>query len=333
MNAPNTSLIIRGIGSYTPSRVLTNDDISQFVDTSDEWIRSRSGISERRIAADDESCSDMAVKAAREAIKMANLSPEDIDFLIVATMTPDTITPSTACLVQNKLGLRQIPSFDVGAACTGFIYILGIGGDMLQANSYRNALLIGAEKLSSILDWQDRSTCVLFGDGAGAAVLSRSDDTPGRGILGTYMEADGSDAAILNMPGGGSNCPATIDSVNDRMHYLKMAGREVFKAAVSVMEKSAREILGKFDLSADDIACVIPHQANLRIIDLLSTRLGINKDKFFVNLDRYGNTSAASVPLALDEAFRSGRIKSGDYVLLMAFGAGLTWATSLIKWQ
>ena len=333
MKAPNTSIIIRGIGSYTPSRVLTNDEISKFVDTSDEWIRSRSGISERRIAAEDEKCSDMAVKAAREAINMANISPEEIDFLIVATMTPDTITPSTACLVQSKLGLRQIPSFDVGAACTGFIYILGIGGDMLQANSYRHALLIGAEKLSSILDWQDRSTCVLFGDGAGAAVLSRSEDTPGMGILGTYMEADGSDSEILNMPGGGSNCPATIDSVNGRQHYLKMAGREVFKAAVSVMEKSARDILKKFDLTADDLACVIPHQANLRIIDLLSTRLAISKDKFYVNLDRYGNTSAASVPLALDEAIRSGRIKSGDYVLLMAFGAGLTWATSLIKWQ
>ncbi len=333
MNGSNTAIIIRGIGSYAPARILSNEEISKFVDTSDEWIRTRSGISERRIAADDEKCSDMAVKASDEAIKMADLKPEEIDILIVATMTPDMITPSTACLVQNKLGLRNIPSFDVGAACTGFLYGLGIGSDMLKANSYHNALIIGAEKTSSILDWEDRSTCVLFGDGAGAAVLSRSEGTPGIGILETVMEADGSDSNILNMPGGGSNCPATEQSVKERKHYLKMAGREVFKAAVSVMEKSARDILKKYNLTAEDISCVIPHQANIRIIDLLSSRLGIRREKFYINLDRYGNTSAASVPLALDEAIRSGRIKKGDYVLLMAFGAGLTWAASLIKWH
>jgi 3-oxoacyl-[acyl-carrier-protein] synthase-3 len=328
----DTSIIISGIGSYAPPDVLTNQDLSKIVDTSDEWIWSRTGIRERRIAKSGENCSDMGALAGRAAIENAGLGVEDIDLLIVATMTPDMLFPSTACLIQKKLGLRQIPCFDVGAACSGFLYTVHIGTQMMQSDIYDNILIIGAEKLSSFLDWRDRSTCVLFGDGAGAIVLSRG-DMPGVGILGTRLAADGTESKILEMPGGGSAVPATEETVEGRQHYLKMAGREVFKIAVRVMGQSAIDILKDHGVDPNDVACVIPHQANIRIIESMSARLGLSMDKFPMNLDRYGNTSAASIPIALDEAHRNGRIKSGEYILLTAFGAGLTWGSCLIKWH
>ncbi len=330
--AMDSSIIIKGIGAYTPDRVLTNSDLAHMVDTSDEWIQSRTGIKERRIAADNESCSDMATKAAEKAIKNAGLTAQDIDMIIVATITPDMPFPSTACLVQKQLGISPIPCFDVEAACSGFLYILDIASSMLKTGNYKNALIIGAEKLSSILDWEDRSTCVLFGDGAGAAVLSIS-DCANVGIIGTRLAANGNDAKILYMPGGGSTCPASVQSINDRQHYLKMLGKEVFKSAVKVMEQSTIDMLREYNLNADEISCFIPHQANIRIIESFSTRMKIPMERIPVNLDRYGNTSAASIPLALDEALNNNKIKNGDYVLMIAFGAGLTWASTLLKWH
>jgi 3-oxoacyl-[acyl-carrier-protein] synthase-3 len=327
-----TSVIISGIGSYAPPDVVTNQDLSKIVDTSDEWIRSRTGIRERRIAKNGENCSDMGARAGRAAIENAGIDPSEIDLVIVATMTPDMLFPSTACLIQNKLGLRQVPSFDVGAACSGFLYTLHIGVQMMRSADYTNILIIGAEKLSSFLDWRDRSTCVLFGDGAGAIILSRSDES-GVGILGTSLSADGADSKILEMPGGGSAIPASEETVEGRQHYLKMAGREVFKIAVRVMGQSALKILKEHGVDPNDVACVIPHQANIRIIESMSARLGLSMDKFPINLDRYGNTSAASIPIALEEAHRNGRVKSGEYILLTAFGAGLTWGSCLIKWH
>ncbi len=321
-----------GIGSYAPPQIVSNQALAKIVDTSDEWIRARTGIRERRIANNGENCSDLGAKAARAAMAHAKIDPEDIDLLIVATMTPDMPFPSTACIIQTKLGLRNIPCFDIVAACAGFIYILDVGCQMLKSGNYRNALVIGCEKLSSIMDWQDRTTCVLFGDGAGAIILTKN-ETAGLGILGTCIAANGADGKILNMPGGGSNEPATTETVLDRRHYLKMMGKEVFKVAVRVMEQSALEVLATHNVKPEDVDCVISHQANIRIIELISTRMGLPMDKFPINLDRYGNTSAASIPLALDEAYREGRIKSGNYVLLIAFGAGLTWGSTLIKWH
>lgn len=326
------SVIISGIGFYTPSKVLTNDELSTFVDTSDEWIRTRSGIRERRIAAPDEGTSDMGVAAAKAALADAGLKAEDVDLLIVGTMTPDLTFPSTACLIQHKLGLRTVPALDVAAACSGFLYTLDVAASMLRGGNYRTALVIGAEKMSSMLNWNDRTTCVLFGDGAGACVL-RTTDRPGVGLLDSNLGADGSNPSLLYMPAGGSSCPASVESVKAGLHYLKMNGREVFKLAVKGMETASLQVLRRQGLSADDITCVIPHQANIRIIEALADRLGIGMDRFVINIDRYGNTSAASIPIALAEARAEGRIHSGDSILLAAFGAGLTWGASLIKWH
>lgn len=326
------SVIVRGVGSYVPPRVLTNDDLSRMVETSDEWIRSRTGIRERRIAADEETTSDMATKAAREALLSAGMEPADIDLIVVATITPDMPFPSTACLVQSKLGLGKIPAFDLEAACSGFLYGLDVTAGLLASGKYRNALVIGAEKLSSITDWEDRTTCVLFGDGAGAVVLSQVEES-GVGIVGSMLGADGDEAQLLNMPAGGSARRPSPETVAAGEHFLKMQGNLVFKSAVRVMAQCAMDILGQHGLKPEDIACVVPHQANTRIIEALSTRLGIGMERFKVNLDRFGNTSAASIPIALDEAVRNGRIQTGDYVLLVAFGAGLTWASTLLKWQ
>lgn len=331
-NGRDSSIIIKGIGAYTPSKVLLNSDLAKIVNTSDEWILSRTGIRERRIADNGENCSDMAANAARIAIERAGISSNEIDLLIVATMTPDMLFPSTACLVQAKVGLRSIPCFDVEAACSGFLYVMDIAQHMLRSGNFRHALIIGSEKISSILDWSDRSTCVLFGDGAGAAVLGHS-NIPDIGILGTLLAADGREADILSMPGGGSKEPATVKTVDDQRHYLKMMGQEVYRSAIRVMDSSAKSILDQYDLEPEDISCVIVHQANKRIIEKLSTRLGIPMDRFPINLDRYGNTSAASIPLVLDEALGNEQIKSGDYVLSIAVGAGLTWASSLIRWH
>lgn len=332
MNLPAPGVIISGTGSYAPAKIVTNDQLSHLVDTNDEWIVTRTGIKERRISGDNEPTSFMASEAAKKAIEAAGIDKSEIGLIVVATMTPDMPFPSTAALVQNRLGLEKITAFDIQAACSGFIYGLEIVSNMLKSGEYKHALLIGSEKLSSILDWDDRSTCVLFGDGAGAVLLSRTED-PTAGVLDVYTGADGAQPELLYMPGGGSTCPASSESLDQRQHFLKMNGKEIFKIAVRVMEQSARKMLEKHGLNPEDISLFIPHQANLRIIDALARSTKIPKEKFFVNLDRYGNTSAASIPIALDEAIRSNRFKQGDYVLLVAFGAGLTWGSSLIKWQ
>jgi 3-oxoacyl-[acyl-carrier-protein] synthase-3 len=326
------SVIIAGVGSYAPPKVLTNHDLSKMVDTSDEWIFTRSGIRERRIAADDEACSDLAVKAANAALADANVKAADIDLLIVATASPDTPLPSTACYVQHKLGVPgHATCFDIAAACSGFLYALEIAYGQLLTNRYKRALIIGAEKLSTVTDWTDRTTCVLFGDAAGAAVLTKVDQ-PGIGILGSDLGADGEFADNLYIPAGGSKRPADAQSVAEHAHCIRMNGREVFKSAVRVMETVAREMMEQHKLSPDQIDLVIPHQANIRIIEALAGNLKVPMERVYVNLDRYGNTSSASIPLALDEARRAGRIKPGHLTLLVAFGAGLTYGATLIRW-
>lgn len=332
MSSLKQSVIILGTGSYVPENIVTNDDMAKIVDTSDEWIHTRTGIRERRFAADDQATSDLACLAGERAIKAAGIDRSEIDLIIVATMTPDMPFPSTACLVQSKLNLPNVCAFDVQAACSGFVYTLNIASAMLQSGSFKKALVIGAEKTSPILDFEDRTTCVLFGDGAGAAVLSR-EDIEGVGILGSIGGADGSDPSLLQQPGGGSAIPASIDSISARQHFLKMNGKEIFKQAVRVMGKASSDILEQLGYATDAVDLVVPHQANMRIIESLAKRMRIPLEKFHNNLDRYGNTSAASVAIALDEAYRADRIKSGDIILLVAFGAGLTWASSLIKWH
>lgn len=326
------SVIIAGVGSYAPEKILTNDDLSKIVNTSDEWIRTRSGIRERHIAADNEATSDLAIRAARSALADANTKVDEIDLLIVATCTPDYPLPATACVVQHKLGVPpHATCFDIAAACTGFLYAMEIAYGQLLTGRYKCALVIGAEKLSTIVDWKDRATCVLFGDGAGAAVLKKIDQS-GVGIIGSDLGADGEMLESLYTPAGGSRQPASALTVEARGHYLHMKGKEVFKTAVRVMETVAREMVEQHHLTFDQINLVIPHQANHRIIESLAGNLGVPLDRFYVNLDRYGNTSAASIPLALDEARRAGRIKPGDYTLLVAFGAGLTYGATLIRW-
>lgn len=332
MRTPTPSVYIRGLGVYTPERRLTNEELAKQVDTTDEWIRTRSGIGERRIAADGENPSDMGVKAAEIAIARAGLVKEDIDLVICATMTPDMPFPSTACLIAAKLGLREVPAFDITAACSGFIYLLQVANHMLRAGEYRNVLIVGAEKLSSFIDWRDRGTCVLFGDAAGAAVLSKTDE-PYVGILGNILGADGSNPELLYCPAGGAARPASAETVANREHFLHMNGKEVFKLATRVMAGSCEKVLAKCGVSVDQVKCVIPHQANARIIESVAKQLGVGMDRIPMNLDRYGNTSAASIPLAMEEAFREGRFRHGDYVLLVAFGAGLTWGATLIKWH
>ena len=325
------STVILGTGSYAPSRVLSNDELSQTVETSDEWIFTRTGIRERRIAAPDEQTSDMGVKAAQAAIADAKLTPHDIDLLVVATITPDLPMPAAACIIQQKLGLRtDVACFDLNAACSGFVYALDTACAMISSGRYRHALVIGVEKLSAVVDWQDRTTCVLFGDGAGAAVIGGS-ATPNIGLLGTKLGAFGESVELLYITHGGSANPSTPESIAARSHCIKMKGKEVFKLAVRAMDEAARDILEQHQVSPDQIALVIPHQANQRIIEAISDYLELPMDRFFVNVDRYGNTSAASIPLALDEARRAGRIKSGDLILLVAFGAGLTYASALIR--
>ncbi len=332
MSSAPRSVTIKGTGSYTPQKALTNNDLSKIVDTSDEWIFTRTGIRERRVAADNETSSSMGAEAGIRAVENAGLKVEDIDVIVVGTMTPDMPFPSTACLVQDKMGIKNAVCFDVEAACSGFLYIMEIASGLLQTGRYRNALIIGSEKLSSIMDWQDRTTCVLFGDGAGAAVLSLAEEGDNSGIIDFKLGADGSKADMLHQPGGGCALPPSTESLNDRQHFLKMRGTEVFKQAVRVMGQAAVEILEQNGINSDQLACVIPHQANMRIIESLSSRLHIPIERFFLNLDKYGNTSAASIPIALDEAARAGRIKSGDTILLVAFGAGLTWGSTLIRW-
>jgi len=326
------SVIIAGVGSYAPARVLTNEELSKTVDTSDEWIRTRSGIRERHIAADDEATSDLAIKAANAALLDANTKAEEIDLLIVATCTPDYPMPATACVVQHKLGVpAHATCFDISAACTGFLYATEIAYGLLLTGRYKCALVIGSEKMSCITDWKDRTTCVLFGDAAGAAVLKKI-ETSGIGIIGSDLGADGEMMGLLYTPAGGSRKPASPETVANGDHFLRMKGKEVFKHAVRVMETVAREMVEQHGLTFDQINLIIPHQANHRIIEALASNLGVPLERFYVNLEHYGNTSAASIPLALDEARRAGRIKPGDYTLLVAFGAGLTYGSTLIRW-
>ena len=328
-----TSVIIKGIGAYLPHKTITNHELSKIVETSDNWITSRTGIQERRVAEKNEFTSHMATAAALNALQNANMAPNDIDLIIVATLTPDMNFPSTACLVQRNLNLNNIPCFDLQAACSGFLYALETATALLNQNpSYKNILVIGAEKLSSIMDWEDRSTCVLFGDGAGAVIISKT-QIPNIGIIHSILQSEGSKSDILKQPGGGSACPASQESILARQHFLKMDGREVFKHAVRLTSEICESLLNKTQLTPQDIDLVIPHQANLRILEVLSHRIGIPMNRFYINLNRYGNTSAASIPIALKEAYDKGLIKSGDNILLVAFGAGLTWASTLVKWH
>lgn len=321
---------IAGVGSYVPAKVLTNADLEKMVDTSDEWITSRTGIKERHIAAADEFTSDLGAEAARRAMQKAGITADQIDLIIVATITPDMPFPSTACLVQHKIGAKRAAAFDLEAACSGFIYALEIGQQFIMSRTYDTVLVIGAEKLSSITDWTDRNTCVLFGDGAGAAILQSQPHS--HGLLTAVMGADGDKSELLFMPAGGSRCPATIDTVNSRLHYLRMEGKETFKNAVQAMQTAATEALRRCEIDITKIKCIVPHQANRRIIDAVGDRLGAKPEQMFVNVDKYGNTSAASVAIALDEAVESGRIERGDLILLVVFGAGLTWGAAVIEW-
>ena len=321
---------ITGVGSYVPERVLTNADLEKIVDTSDEWITTRTGIKERRMAAVGEHTSTMAVKAAERALEQAGLDAADLDLIIVATISPDMLFPATACLVQEQLGANHAAAFDLEAACSGFIYALEVGHSFIASGVYENILVIGAEKLSSVINWEDRNTCVLFGDAAGAAVLQRREGA--RVVLATRLGSDGSKADILAMPGGGCRQPPTVDSVKAGVHFLKMEGKEVYKSAVNAMTGAAREVLERSGLGIGDIKCIIPHQANQRIVSAVGERLGATEGQVFVNLHKYGNTSAASVAVALDEAVRSGVIVRGDKVLLVAFGAGLTWGATVLDW-
>ena len=321
---------IIGTGSYVPEKILTNEDLSRMVDTSDEWITTRTGIKQRRIAAKDEHTSDMAAKAALQAIEQAKISLAEIDLILVATATPDMLFPATACFVQKKIGATNAACLDISAACAGFLFGVEIAQQFITSHTYDTVLVIGADKLTAITNWSDRNTCILFGDGAGAAVLRHRGGS--HGVISTHIGSDGQYTDILFMPGGGSRCPITRENVDLNLQTIHMTGKEVYKHAVTAMLSAARKALEQAGLRIEDIACVIPHQANMRIIEAIADRLGIPLEKFYVNLDRYGNTSAAAVAIALDEANRSGRIKPGDYILMVVFGGGLTWASTVIEW-
>ena len=325
------SVAITGTGKYVPERVLTNADLQKIVDTSDEWIIARTGIKERRIASPDEATSDLAVKAARAALENAGVSAVDLDYIIVATFTPDMFFPSTACFVQKALGATKATCFDVSAACSGFLYCLDIARSHIAAGTAEKVLVIGADKVSGVIDWTDRNTCVLFGDGAGAAVLEAAKEGSAE-ILSIYSGSNGNLDEILNVPAGGSRQPLTAANVDSRLNTMKMAGREVYRHAVTTMMSAAKEAIARAGLTVDDIECFIPHQANLRIIETIATKLHVPMSRFFVNLTEYGNTSAAAVAIALDEAQRSGRVKRGDHLLMVVFGGGLTWASAVVRW-
>jgi 3-oxoacyl-[acyl-carrier-protein] synthase-3 len=322
---------IAGLGMYVPERILTNVELESMVETNNDWIVSRTGIRERRIAAEGQATSDLAVPAALEALRVAGLAPTDLDLIIVATCTGDMGSfPATAAIVQDRLGAGKIPAFDVAAVCSGFVYALDVASQYVAGGRYDNVLVIGAEVLSKVVDWTDRNTCVLFGDGAGAVVVQPGIE--GEGILGSILGADGSGACLLNIPAGGTRNPLTRALIDERQNFMMMKGREVFRFAVEIMGEAALQVLASVGLTADQVDLFVPHQANVRIIDAAAKRLGLPKEKVFVNVDRYGNTSAASVPLALCEAWRSGRIRPGDTVVTVGFGAGLTWGANVIKW-
>jgi 3-oxoacyl-[acyl-carrier-protein] synthase-3 len=323
------SAIITGTGTSVPSRVLTNRDLEKIVDTSDEWIQTRTGIRERRIAG-DEAVSTFALAASQRAMEMAAVEPRDIDLIICATVTPDMPIPATACLLQHGLGCERAAAFDIQAGCSGFIYAQSVAKQFIVSGRFRNVLVIGAELLSKFLDWTDRTTCVIFADGAGAAVMSEG-SLP-RGVLASAMHSDGSMSDYICMEAGGSKYPASEETVAKKMHFIKMRGNETFKIAVRSIEDVSREVLENAGLTPADVSWFIPHQANQRIIDAVRERLGIPAERCYVNIDRYGNTSAASIPIALDEAVRAGKVARGDVILMAAFGAGLTWAASAVRW-
>lgn len=320
---------IIGVGKYLPEKVLTNAELERMVDTSDEWITTRTGIRERRIAAPAEATSDLATNASRRALEAAGLKAKDLDLIIVASITPDHQFPSTACFVQANLGAFDAFCFDISAACSGFIYGLTCAQSFIKAGNCRNALVVGAEVMSRIADWQDRSTCVLFGDGAGAAVVA---DSSSGSILASYLRTDGTKTGLLNLPAGGSRMPASAKTVAERAHYLQMQGNEVFKVAVTNLCDSSLEVLKKAKIKCAQVDWIIPHQANIRIINAMSKRLGFEKAQVYLNIDRYGNMSSASTATALCEAVEEKKIKKGDIVLLVAFGAGLVWGATLIEW-
>ena len=321
---------IIGYGKYVPERILTNADMEKMVETNDEWIVSRTGIRERHIAAPEQATSDLAYEAAVQALKTAGMSAEDLELIIVATITPDTSFPSTACILQDKLGAKKAAAFDLSAACSGFVYGMATANGMLQTGMYNNALVIGADALSRITDYTDRNTCVLFGDGAGAVVLGEV--SPGRGFLSFDLGAEGSGGSLLKLEAGGSRLPASEETIQDKKHYIYMNGREVFKFAVRVMGTATEEVLRKAGKGKEDIDLFVPHQANIRIIQSAMQRLDLPEEKCVINVDKYANTSAASIPLALVEAAEEGRMKEGDTILLVGFGGGLTWGASVLVW-
>ena len=326
----NRTVSIIGTGSYVPERILTNADLERMVDTSDEWITSRTGIKERRIAAPEEFTSHMAAKAAQAAMEQASVTAEEIDMIVLATVSPDTFFPATACHVQRLLGAKNAACFDVSAACSGFLYSLEIAQQFISNHTYNTILVIGADKLSSLVNWKDRNTCVLFGDGAGAAVLRYRSGS--HGVITTFMGSDGNYGDVLSMPGGGCALPVTPENFEQHLNTIQMNGKETFKLAVTSMQAAAIRALQQAELDISDIKCIIPHQANIRIIEALADRLKVPMEKVYVNLERFGNTSAAAVAMALDEAHRNGRFEIGDYILMVVFGGGLTWASSVIQW-
>ncbi len=322
---------LAGTGKYTPERVVTNEEYAQRLDTSDEWIMQRTGIRERRFAAPEESTLSMATAAARAALTNAGVTPADLDLIVCATVTPEHPLPATGNELQHALGCRTIPSFDVAAACSGFVYSLIMAGQFVHTGVAETVLIVGAECLTRVIDMEERSSCILFGDGSGAAVIRRSRE-PSRELVAFRMGSDGGGAKQIWIPAGGAREPASVRTVNERLHYMRLRGREVFKFAVTKMRDVVRETLDDAGISVDELALLVPHQSNLRIIESACQRLRIPLDKVVINIDRYGNTSSASIPIALHEATANGRIRPGDLVMLVAFGAGLTWAGALLRY-
>ncbi len=324
------SVGITGVGSYAPPDKITNFDLEKMVDTSDEWIRTRSGIRERRKVADDVATSDIASIGAKMALENAGVSPEEVQLIINGHVSPDKPIPATACYIQDKLGCKNAAAFDLSAGCTSFVYALSVGHSMVAMGLYDKVLVIGCDVLTKLVDWQDRNTCVLFGDGGGAAVLQPVEE--GYGILASTLGADGSGASLIEIPAGGTKLPASHETVDNRLHYIKMAGRDVFKFAVNILAKTTRNLAEQLGIGLDEIDLIVPHQANNRILEAAAKRLKLPMDKFYTNLEFYGNTSAGSIPLALGDALRDGRIKKGDTIFLIGFGAGLTWGGIAMKW-
>ena len=329
MTSLSSRAVIRATGMSVPDKIITNADFERILDTSDEWITTRTGIKERRMCAEGQNTADMAAEAGRLTLEDAGLAPEEVDVLILSTATPDHLLPATACEAQALLGCENAAAFDISAACAGWLYGVSLADALVTCGMHENVLVVGSEKMSAILDYPDRTTCVLFGDGAGAALVTRGDGT-GRGILATHMRTNGRQARLLWRPAGGAALPSTEETRSDRMEFVKQEGREIFKQAVMSMEEACRRVLATTGMNISDIDLVIPHQANIRIIDAVAKRLEVEDDRVFINIDRYGNTSSASIPIALDEARRQGRIGEGSTILMTAFGGGLAWGASLV---